>query len=136
MDESKQDPSKDPRFGAGLKLLERTGMREFRLGWSGPEDGPPTVFYAMGTWHMSPQGKPIAKGGRLSQEASAAFDPIEAVMRLCEKVIDGGECAHCGLTTIFVPDTDTTILDLMGCVYAWDPELKVFRRGCEGDEEK
>jgi len=132
--ESKLDPSKDPRFGAALKLLERTGMREFRIGWSDEEDGPPIVFYALGTWRLNPQDKPIARGGQLSYEVGASIIPVEAVLRLCEQVIDGGECAHCHLPTIFVPDTDTAILDLMGCVYAWDPELEVFRRGCEGDD--
>lgn len=34
---------------------------------------------------------------------------------------------------VFVEDTDTTLLDRIGCVYAWDPELAMFRRGCEGD---
>jgi len=92
--ESKQDPSKDPRFGAALKLLERTGMREFRIGWSDEEDGPPIVFYALGTWRLNPQGKPIARGGRLSYEVGASIIPVEAVLRLCEQVIDGGECAH------------------------------------------
>jgi hypothetical protein len=136
MGETKQDPSKDPRFNAALKMLERTGMREFCLGWSDPEDGPPIVFYARGSWRLSPQGKPLPKGGRLSHEAAGALDPVQAVLRLCEQVIDGGECTHCHLPTIFEPSTNTHLLDLLGCVYAWDPELEVFRRGCEGDEKK
>jgi len=126
-------PTDDPRFIAGVKLLERTGARSFRVGYSDEDDGDPTVWYACATWGMSPQGRPLPKGGRAWHEAAAGLDPLTAVMRLCERVIDGGECTHCHLPTIFVADTDTALLDRIGCVYAWDPELATFRRGCEGD---
>jgi hypothetical protein len=124
----------DPRFAAGVQLLERTGARSFRVGHSDEGDGEPTVWYAVATWGLDPStGKPLPKGGRIRHEAAGAMHPLGAVLRLCERVIDGGECAHCHLPTIFVEDTDTGLLDRMGCVYAWDPELATFRRGCEGD---
>jgi len=128
-------PDLDPRFGAAVQLLERTGARQFRIGYSDPDQGGPVVWWATATWGMDPStGKPMAKGGRLMHEAAGAMNGLRAVLRLCETVIDGGECSHCHLPTIFVEDSDTELLDRMGCVYAWDPELATFRRGCEGDQ--
>lgn len=110
----------DPRFHAGLDLLSRTGMSEFTIGHSDPEDHDPVAWYALGKW-----------GDR--HEVAAGMHPFVALMRLCERVIDGGKCAHCGKPTIFVEDMETGFLDRVGCVYAYDPELRTFRRGCEGD---
>lgn len=115
------DPRLDPRFIAAVQLLERTGAQSFRIGYSHEDDGPPVVWYAVAEW----------TGNRA--EAAASIHPVRAVLRLCEEVIDGGECTHCRRRTIFAADTDTAFLDEMGCVYAWDPELATFRRSCEGD---
>lgn len=127
------DHTLDPRFLAATKLIERTGARSFRVGYSHEDDGEPIVWYATATWGIGTDGRPLPRGGRERHEAAGAINPVQAVLRLCEVVIDGGECAHCGDRTIFVPDTDTALLDRIGCVYAWDPELETFRRGCEGD---
>jgi len=114
---------RDPRLIAGIEMLRRTGMTVFRLGWSDEEDGPPTVWWACGEWSET------------KADAGAGMDPVAAVLRLCEQVVDGGICLHCGKATIFSAGPDTAILELSGgCVYAWDPELGVFRRGCEGSD--
>lgn len=126
------DPTLDPRFLAGVQLLERTGAHSFRIGYSPDDDGPPTVWYAVATWEQRAAGGYRVKGTGRS-EAAAAMDGTTAVLRLCEQVIDGGDCTHCGRRTIFVADTDTDLLDELGCVYSWDPELATFRRGCEGE---
>lgn len=126
------EPDLDPRALAGVQLLERTGASSFRIGYSDPDDGEPTVWYACATWERTAGGYRVKGTGR--SEAAAAIDPVTAVMRLCEQVIDGGQCTHCHQRTIFLADTDDAgPLDLMGCVYQWDPELETFRRGCEGD---
>lgn len=126
----------DPKFIAGVDLLGRTGAKNFRIGWSDEDDGPPIVWYACAEWTQVK-----ARAGVLEingAEAAAALDPVNAVMRLCERVIDGGTCDHCHQFTIF-DDSDPMgtvteeLLDKMGCRYAWDPELKTFRRSCEGD---
>lgn len=128
------DHKLDPKFLAAVKLIERTGAQSFRVGFTPDDDGPPTVWYATATWGLDPStGRPMPKGGRQRSEAAGAIHPVNAVLRLCELVIDGGTCAHCGRPTVFVADTDTTMLDRIGCVYAWDPELATFRRDCEGD---
>jgi hypothetical protein len=111
--------SLDPKFVAGVEMLRRTGMTHFRIGYTDDDDGPPIVWHCTASW-----------GTR--HEADASLDPVEALMRLCERAIDGGSCTHCGTPTIFVHDlVDPGGLTSMGCVYAWDPELKTFRRGCE-----
>jgi hypothetical protein len=131
------DPHLDPRFLAGVKLLERTGAKTFRIGYSDEDDGPPTVWYAVATWRgRVAGGYPVRDTERA--EAAAALDGTTAVMRLCEAVIDGGVCTHCQQPTIFDPDPPdddplSDLLDRMGCRYAWDPELSTFRRSCEGD---
>lgn len=125
----------DPRLLAGVHMLERTGARGVRIGFTDEEaEGEPVVWHATATWHVNAQGLPIARGGRLQHEAAGALHPVTAVMRLCELVVDGRRCAHCTRPTIFTPDVVPGILDEMGCVYSYDPELQTFRRGCEGDE--
>jgi mono/diheme cytochrome c family protein len=112
-----------PMMVAAVKLLQRTGAQTYRVGFSDEDDGPPTVWYAVAQW---PGNK---------AEAAAALDPVTATLRLCEAVIDGGQCAHCHRPTIFLADAnDAGPLDSMGCVYQWDPELATFRRSCEGNE--
>jgi hypothetical protein len=117
----------DPKFLAAVKLIERTGSSEFQIRYD--DEQAPVVWVAVA-------GYGTARGARRVRphyECGAAFDPTTAVLRLCERLIDGGQCKHCGRPTIFVTDTDTDLLDALGCVYAWDPELATFRRGCEGD---
>lgn len=132
-----EPPFDSPRFLAGVKLIERTGARNFRIGYSPEEDGEPVVWYATATWFWR-SGRPVADargGAQVRHEAAAAMDATTAVMRLCEQIIDGGECMHCHRPTIFLADADDAgPLDRMGCVYQWDPELATFRRSCEGDD--
>lgn len=127
------DPRLDPRFLAGVQLLQRTGAQGFRIGFSPEDDGDPIVWYAVATWAGKKAGGFKVRGSERS-EAAGGMDPITAVMRLCEAVIDGGMCTHCQRQTIFVADLADRSQALydMGCVYAWDPELATFRRSCEG----
>jgi len=119
----------NPRFIAAVKLLERTGMSSFRIGHSDEgEDGVPVIWHATAEYRRK-------HGIAFSRHyfVDAAIEPVEATLKLCASVVDGGLCTHCGALTVFVPDTNTNIVDLLGCVYAWDPELATYRRGCEGD---
>ena len=126
-----------PKFKAATDLLRRTGVSGLRFGYTDEEEeGLPVIWHATGTWGSAPYGlnKVRTKGGGVFHETAAGLDPETAILRLCEAVIDGGECKHCHKTTIFIEDSYTRFLDQMGgCIYAWDPELQVFRRGCEGD---
>ena len=115
----------DPRFIAGVEMLRRTGVKQLRIAFSDEEQGAPIVWWAAGQWRKH------------GHEAAAAFDPTQAVLRLCERVIDGGECSHCHRPTMFEAELPLgtaldNFADQVMCVYAWDPELSTFRRGCEG----
>lgn len=119
----------DPKFIGGVDLLKRAGVRTFRIGHTDEEeDGAPVI------WHVTAIYGTV--GTEPLFQVAAGRDPVQAVMRLCEVVVDGAHCAHCGERSIFVHDDlafDETIksFGLDACVYAWDPELKTFRRGCE-----
>lgn len=121
---SQPDQTAIDKLQATVDLLNRTGLQKLVIGWHEEHEGPP-VYFALGMW----------TGNR--NEVAAALDPLQATMRLCERVIDGGQCRHCHESTIFYADDDHpdpgVVLETMGCVYAYDPELKTFRRGCEGE---
>lgn len=111
----------DPRVTAAIAMIGRTGAGEFQIRYCDEEQ--PVVWMAMAYW-------PTHK----TWEVAAAMHPERAVFRLCEQIIDGGTCTHCGKPTIFTADSETELIDQVGCVYAWDPELRTYRRGCEGDQ--
>jgi hypothetical protein len=117
-------PDQD-RFDAGVSLLQRTGARQFQIRYSDDEE--PVVWIAVGGW-------PKPESDSLTHVAAAALAPSLAVLALCEKVIDGGACVHCGRATVFLPTIEDVIPGDTLCRYQYDPELKTFRRDCEGDE--
>lgn len=132
------DDTLDPKFIAGVKLLERTGARQFQVRWS--DDEQPVVWFAVVAHYLDRRGRPVGtakESAGTHWDAAAGMNPVVAVLRLCELLIDGGQCSHCGRPTIFHADIDEnpTPLDPLFCSYEWDPELAVFRRGCEGDDE-
>lgn len=111
----------DPRVVAAVAMLGRTGAGEFQIRYCDEEQ--PVVWIAAAHWPT-----------HRKWEAAGATTPAAAVFRLCEQVIDGGKCQHCGRVTIFAADSNTNLIDQVGCVYAWDPELLTYRRGCEGND--
>jgi hypothetical protein len=110
---------KDPRFVATIELIRRTGAREFQIRYS--DDEQPIIWMA-------------AAGFGEQWEAAAALHPLLAVWRLAETLIDGGICKHCSKPTGVTYDW-TGVMPAQGiiCWYTYDPELKKFRRSCEGD---
>jgi hypothetical protein len=112
------DVDLDPRFPAAVELLGRCGAEELQVRFC--EEEKPTVWMALARW-------------RGHWEVGAALDPLRALFRLCDEVMDGGLCLHCGKPSAF-SDGFEVLPDIMGdavCWYAWDPELKTYRRGCE-----
>lgn len=104
----------DPRFIPALEMLARTGATEVQVRYS--DDEQPVIWMIAACW-----------SGRW--EAAGGMTPLAAAFRLCDAVVDGGTCVHCGQPTGFVPDIDP--MPLAGfCWYQWDPELKTFRRSC------
>ena len=77
----------DDIFLAGVDLIGRTGATGFQIRYSDDEE--PTVWVAVANH-------------RGTHSVAAALHPGRAVMRLCEELIDGGECTHCHRVATFV----------------------------------
>lgn len=124
-------PTDDPQLLALYDLLGRTGAREVQLRYS--DDEQPVVWFAVATFRT-----PLIE----RWETAAGHDPVQALQRLAAEIIDGAECAHCGRPTIFNEAVEPilgnglagAVVDATTCVYGWDPELRTFRRGCEGSD--
>jgi hypothetical protein len=110
----------DDRFLAALEFTRRTGAIGVQVRYS--DDEPPTVWFMVVEF----------PGDRF--EVDASLDPLRAALRLCERLADGGQCTHCHRPTGLEPDhIETMPFNKEICWYQFDPELKKFRRGCEGD---
>ena len=110
----------DDKFVAVVDLLGRTGASEFQIRYCDEEN--PVVWIASGRW-----GK--------TWQATGALTPWLAVFRLAEATMDGGHCTHCDRMTAVDDKPADAQLDAMSeivCFYRYDPELKTFRRSCEG----
>lgn len=108
----------DPRLTAAVDLIGRTGAQGFQFRYS--DDEQPIVWFA------------VALYGDDRAEVDAALDPLRAVLRLAERIVDGGKCTHCGRPAGLDPDSiDRMPLDNVICWYQFDPELATFRRACE-----
>lgn len=108
---------------AAADMLGRTGIKQLQIRYSDDEE--PTVWFAVGKWP--------AKSGGEGYETASAMEPLRAVLRLCEQAMDGGQCQHCHRPSGFEPDSIATMpVDQLICWYQYDPELRTFRRGCEG----
>jgi hypothetical protein len=127
------EPELDERMTEAIKLLQRVGARDFELRYSEPEaDGSPVVWIAI--VGMSVHGGRPRGTGKINHHATAsALTPESAVFGLCDDLIDGGQCTHCDRPTGFSEGFKSMPLDAAICWYQWDPEMKTFRRGCEGD---
>lgn len=110
-----EDGAKDPRLPAAMMLLGRTGAQESQVRYCDEEQ--PVIWTAAARW-----------GQRW--EAAGGMTPLAAVFRLCDEVIDGGQCTHCGKPAGFEPSIDPMPLNQFVCWYQWDPGTKEFTRGC------
>lgn len=130
------DNSDDPRFTAALDLLRRTGAQSFQIRYQ--DDEQPVVWMAVVEHLVGPDRRPVpaSEGGAMVWEVDAGHTPLEAVLRLCARLVDGGYCVHCHRGTAFAETHDeTTFADELICWTQYDPELKTFRRACEGDTD-
>lgn len=117
---SQLPPVDEPRLHASIDLIRRTGANAIDIRYQ--DDQEPVVWMVVALY---PSGK---------AEVDAAFDPVRAALRLCERLADGGQCTHCKRPTGLEPDSiETMPMNELICWYQYDPELKKFRRGCEGD---
>jgi hypothetical protein len=112
----------EEKLTAVVDLLGRTGARSFELRYS---DAPePVVWIAVAEYLIN---------DKVVVECAAGNQPHIAAIRLVELLIDGGQCTHCHRLTGVTEDFDSMPLNESVCWYQWDPEMKTFRRGCEGD---
>jgi hypothetical protein len=81
-----------PRFVGAVDLLRRCGAQTFRIEYTDPENG-------VVVWTSVAQFPGVVR-------CAADVDPLAAVHKLCEAVIDGGECAHCRKCAAFEPTVE------------------------------
>jgi hypothetical protein len=110
----------EPRYLAAVQLIERCGAQSYSLRYC--DEHKPLVWLAVARFNVG-------------WKVAAALNPQKATYRLLEDLIDGGMCVHCRRTTGVVVVSDSfeppdQLPDV--CWYVFDPELKVFRRSCEG----
>lgn len=109
----------DARFLATIDLIRRTGATEFQIRYH--DDEQPVVWMAVA-------------GTKDGWEVDAALNPLKAVWRLVERLVDGGMCRHCSRPAGVSDNWESGMpLSDVICWYIYDPELKTFRRSCEGD---
>jgi hypothetical protein len=118
----------DPRFPAAIDVLRRTGAKEFQIRYS--DDEQPVVWFAVAGYTVR-HGRPVSTGKINTHEAAAALDPVRAVFRLCDQLVDGGECTHCHRPAGFNENPDALPLDQHICWWTWDPEVLKFVQGCQ-----
>lgn len=126
----------DPKMIAACDMLRRTGAAEVQIRYS--DDEAPTVWFAVARYRTRSDGRPRSDGPITRWETASGHHPTEALLRLCERVVDGGACQHCMRPAMFHADLDANLtpLDPLFCSYEWDPELATFRRSCEGDSSE
>jgi len=111
--------AQDDRLVACIDLARRSGATTIEVRYS--DDNEPVVWMAVGKWGEN-------------FEAAGAMNPLRAAIRLLEAVIDGGICTHCQRPSAVSDDwTQAMPLEQHVCWYIYDPEMKKFRRGCEGE---
>lgn len=112
----------EPLFLAGVDLVQRTGAKSFAIRYQDDEE--PVVWIAVAEFN-EPED---------AWDAGAGADPTQAVLRLLNQLVDGAMCTHCNRPTGVTEEWEGSMpfADEF-CWYRYDPELKKFRRGCEGD---
>lgn len=112
------------KLKAAVEFLRRTGAKQIQIRYS--DDEKPVVWFIVAVF----DGRNPAKIN--GWEVDASDNPLRAALRLCERLADGGQCVHCKRPVGFEPDLLQRMpADKVVCWYQYDPELKVFRRGCE-----
>lgn len=112
----------DPKLTAGFDMLRRTGARSVELRYQ--DDKEPTVWFAIGEW--------LVHGHTTTTfEVDASTDPVRAVMRLCSRVIDGGQCQHCRRTSGFTSTSKPKTNQPNICWQRWHAATESFRRDCD-----
>lgn len=117
---SSYSPLDEAKLTAAIEFLRRSGAASTQVRYSDDEE--PTVWMAVASYEDR------------GVEVAAGVHPLQALTRLCEQLADGGQCLHCGRACAFEPDDIGAMpMNELVCWYQFDPELKTYRRSCEGD---
>lgn len=112
-------------------MLARTGAREVQIRY---DENTPPAWLCVAHYLIGADGRPTSSArGDPYWDVAAGRNPLSAVMRLCETMIDGSTCNHCKRPAGFDKDFGALPLTELFCWYQWDPELETFRQGCEGE---
>ncbi len=123
------DDGDDPRLNAAADMIRRTGAKSLQLRIS--DDPEPDVYIAIVEHLIGEDNRPVPEGGVQHFETGSGLTPLSAALRLCERLIDGGVCAHCGKLTRFNEFSRPQPPNDALCWNEWDPGSGAFRRGCE-----
>lgn len=137
------DDAQQARYNAAFNLIGRTGAGSIQIR-EVEEDGPPTVYVAVAEYPAGVRGlDPVTRErgvlARTYYAVGAGLHPLRALEALLEEVVDGSECTYCHKPTAWTRDFTDEIAELSRpwfCWRQWDPELKTYRRSCEGDQTK
>jgi hypothetical protein len=128
--EDAASPEMKARVVAATEVVARTGASSVTLRFSDPdedEDGGPTVWIAISTHRQ---------GEREVCSVAAGLNPLAALYRLCDELVDGGMCAKCGRPTAFIQDESggpmpRKIEGREVCWTSWDAPSEKFMRDCD-----
>lgn len=123
------DPPLSERALAAVEVVRRTGAESFQIRYSDDEE--PVVWIAVATYHINREGRVVKHGSRRVSEAAAAIQPDEAIYRLAERIVDGGQCAHCKRPAAFNPNVANEPLGDVFCWWTWDPETNTYSQACQ-----
>jgi hypothetical protein len=125
------DAINDPRYTAAIDLIRRTGARDIQIRYD--DEQRPIVWVTTAGFTIH-NGTHSTRGKINAYQAGCGLDPLSAIFGLCHACFDRkGQCTHCGRNTMFDETFEDQPLADFYCWYQWDPELKIFRRGCEGE---
>lgn len=123
---------RDPRYLAAVDLVRRTGARKIQIRYDKEQD--PIVWVAVAEFSII-DGQLSNTGEINAHQAGGGLDPLSAIFALCRACLDRkGTCILCGRNTMFDETFAAHPLEEFYCWRQWDPEMKVFRRSCEGDQ--
>lgn len=109
---------------AAIDLIRRTGASQVQVRYS--DDEYPVVWMVVALYNGKNPNK--TQGA----EVACALDATQAAYRLCEKLLDGGQCTHCSRDVRFEHSLLVRMpMDDKICWYQYDPGSKKYVRGCE-----
>lgn len=108
-------PFDHDRLTAAVELVGRAAARSLELGWT-DDDGP-----RPGEWYASA----FYRGTRVTVEHQDG--PAEAVENLAFRLLEGGQCVHCGRPTVI--DGFRLASGEPGCIFR--REGQHWLRGCD-----